>query len=153
VRGPVAGPLIGDRDRDPYFVAGRRVAAPRASALARTDAHIGPRVVRAVTAKHGFFPPPRPRAACAFSLRLVAWSHIWHSSSSNVLLNRGLERVRELSIDLAVAKLRHIAGTRWSTKRYPNMELLRQRNAITAQLEHATDKSAKESGHYRLQIR
>jgi hypothetical protein len=27
VRGPVAGPLIGDRDHDPYFVAGRRVAA------------------------------------------------------------------------------------------------------------------------------
>jgi hypothetical protein len=92
-------------------------------------------------------------AACAFSLRLVAWSHIWNSSTSNVLLNRGLERVGELPIDLAVARLRHIAGTRWSTKRYPNMELLRQRNAITAQLEHATDKSAKDSGHYRLQIR
>src|SRR4029453_10185537 len=27
VRGPVAGLLIGDRDHDPYFVAGRRVAA------------------------------------------------------------------------------------------------------------------------------
>ena len=26
-RGPVAGPLIDDRDHDPYFVAGRRVAA------------------------------------------------------------------------------------------------------------------------------
>ena len=25
-----------------------------------------------------------------------------------------------------------IAGTRWSTKRYLNMELLKQRNAITA---------------------
>ena len=33
---------------------------------------------------------------------------------------------------LAAARLRHIAGTRWSTKRYPNMELLRQRNAIIA---------------------
>jgi hypothetical protein len=28
--------------------------------------------------------------------------------------------------------LRHIAGTRWSTKRYLNMELLRQRNAMIA---------------------
>jgi predicted RecB family nuclease len=30
------------------------------------------------------------------------------------------------------ARLRHIAGTRWSTKRYLNMELLRQRNAMIA---------------------
>jgi hypothetical protein len=58
-----------------------------------------------------------------------------------------------LSIDLAVTRPRHIAGTRWPAKRYPNMELLRQRNAITDQLEHATDKSAKDSGYYRLQIR
>jgi hypothetical protein len=34
------------------------------------------------------------------------------------------ERVRE--------HLGHIAGTRWSTKRYLNMELLRQRNAMIA---------------------
>jgi putative transposase len=36
------------------------------------------------------------------------------------------------AINLAAARLRHIAGTRWSTKRYLNMELLRQRNAMTA---------------------
>jgi hypothetical protein len=34
------------------------------------------------------------------------------------------------ALNLAAAKLRHIAGTRWSTKRYLNMELLKQRNAI-----------------------
>ena len=34
------------------------------------------------------------------------------------------------ALNLAAARLRHIAGTRWSTKRYLNMELLRQRNAI-----------------------
>jgi len=32
----------------------------------------------------------------------------------------------------AAARLRHIAGTRWSTKRYLNMELLTQRNAMIA---------------------
>jgi len=36
------------------------------------------------------------------------------------------------AINLAAARLRHIAGTRWSTKRCLNMELLRQRNAMTA---------------------
>jgi len=36
------------------------------------------------------------------------------------------------ALNLAAARLRHIAGTRWSTKRYLNMELLRQRNAMTA---------------------
>jgi len=34
------------------------------------------------------------------------------------------------AINLAAARLRHIAGTRWSTKRYLNMELLTQRNAM-----------------------
>jgi hypothetical protein len=36
------------------------------------------------------------------------------------------------AINLAAARLRHIAGTRCSTKRYLNMELLRQRNAMIA---------------------
>ena len=36
------------------------------------------------------------------------------------------------AINLAAARLRHIAGTRWSTKRYLNMELLTQRNAMIA---------------------
>jgi hypothetical protein len=36
------------------------------------------------------------------------------------------------AINFAAASLRHIAGTRWSTQRYLNMELLRQRNAIIA---------------------
>src|ERR1700704_969202 len=39
---------------------------------------------------------------------------------------------RQLGPHLAAARLRHIAGTRWSTKRYLNMELLRQRNAMFA---------------------
>ena len=37
-----------------------------------------------------------------------------------------------LAINLAAARLRHIAGTRWSTKRYLNMLLLWQRNATFA---------------------
>src|SRR5260370_31580417 len=36
------------------------------------------------------------------------------------------------AINLAAARLRHIAGTRWSTKRYLNIELLRQRNVMIA---------------------
>ena len=36
------------------------------------------------------------------------------------------------ALNLAAARLRHIAGTRWSTKRYLNMELLRQRIAMIA---------------------
>ena len=39
---------------------------------------------------------------------------------------------RQSALNLAAARLRHIAGTRWSTKRYLNMELLRQRNAMIA---------------------
>ena len=34
------------------------------------------------------------------------------------------------AINLAAARLRHIASTRWSTKRYLNMQRLRQRNAM-----------------------
>ena len=33
------------------------------------------------------------------------------------------------ALNLSAARLRHIAGTRWSTKRYLNMQLLKQRNA------------------------
>jgi putative transposase len=36
------------------------------------------------------------------------------------------------ALNLAAARLRHIAGTRCSTKRYLNIELLRQRNAMIA---------------------
>jgi putative transposase len=36
------------------------------------------------------------------------------------------------ALNLAAARLRHIAGTRWSTKRYLNMDLLKQR-ALTVQ--------------------
>lgn len=36
------------------------------------------------------------------------------------------------ALNLAAARLRHIAGTRWSTKRYLDMKLLKQRNALIA---------------------
>jgi len=42
---------------------------------------------------------------------------------------------RFLTLNLAAARLRHIAGTAWSTKRYLNIELLKDqqmRGAITA---------------------
>ncbi len=34
------------------------------------------------------------------------------------------------ALDLAAARLRHIAGTMWSLKRYMNMDLLRQKEMI-----------------------
>ena len=36
------------------------------------------------------------------------------------------------ALNLAAARLRHITGTRWSAKRYLNMQLLKQRNALIA---------------------
>jgi transposase-like protein len=39
------------------------------------------------------------------------------------------------ALNLAAARLRHIAGTNWSTKRYLNIELLKEQNmrgAVTA---------------------
>lgn len=34
------------------------------------------------------------------------------------------------ALNLAAARLRHIAGTKWSSKRYMNMDLLKQRNMV-----------------------
>ena len=42
---------------------------------------------------------------------------------------------RRSALNLAAARLRHIAGTAWSTKRYLNIELLKEqdmRGVITA---------------------
>jgi putative transposase len=36
------------------------------------------------------------------------------------------------ALNLAAARLRHIAGTAWSTKRYLNMELLKDQQIIGA---------------------
>jgi putative transposase len=59
------------------------------------------------------------------------------------------------ALNLAAARLRHIAGTAWSTKRYLNIELLKDqqmRGAITACASagrrSAQTKCAKNSGHY-----
>jgi transposase-like protein len=38
---------------------------------------------------------------------------------------------RQSALNMAAARLRHIAGTRWSAKRYLNMNLLRQRVLTT----------------------
>ena len=59
-------------------------------------------------------------------------------------IRRGIRVVGALpdgnsALNLAAAKLKHIAGTRWLTKRYLSMELLRQRNAMIAYPEQATD--------------
>ena len=68
----------------------------------------------------------------------------WRRIRTNNPLERILREIRRRSrvvgafpdgnsaLNLAAARLRHIAGTRWSTKRYLNMELLKQRNAMIA---------------------
>ena len=49
-------------------------------------------------------------------------------------------------LNLAAARLRHIAGTTWSTKCYRNMAPLYQPNIIKS--EAVTWKCAKDPGHY-----
>jgi hypothetical protein len=49
--------------------------------------------------------------------------------------NPSKRTARGHSLNLAAARLRHIAGTAWSTKRYLNIEMLKDqqmRGAITA---------------------
>ena len=59
------------------------------------------------------------------------------------------------ALNLAAARLRHIAGTAWSTKRYLNMELLKNRQmkgAITGR-RSAQNQSAKNTGHFPSSVR
>jgi putative transposase len=48
------------------------------------------------------------------------------SDGASVLSARS--RNGQSAVDLAAAELRHIAGTPWSTKRYLNIELLKEQN-------------------------
>jgi hypothetical protein len=64
----------------------------------------------------------------------------WRRLGTNNPLERIMREIRrrtrvvgafpngQSSLSLASARLRHIAGTRWSTKRYLNMQLLKQRD-------------------------
>jgi hypothetical protein len=47
-------------------------------------------------------------------------------------VRKGLRPAVAAGALLLRARLRHIAGTRWPTKRYLNMQLLKQRNALIA---------------------
>ena len=69
----------------------------------------------------------------------------WRRIRTNNPLERVMREIRrrtrvvgafpdgESALNLAAARLRHIAGTRWSTKRYMNMELLREKT-LTAEV-------------------
>jgi putative transposase len=71
----------------------------------------------------------------------------WRRIRTNNPLERILREIRrrtrvvgafpdgQPALNLAAARLRHIAGTNWSTKRYLNIELLKEQNmrgAVTA---------------------
>jgi transposase-like protein len=68
----------------------------------------------------------------------------WRRIRTNNPLERNMREIRRRTrvvgafpdansaLNLAAARLRHIVGTRWSTKRYLNMQLLKQRNALIA---------------------
>ena len=102
----------------------------------------------------------RPARTFVLPVPLSRWSHHTPRSRTSqpnsgtdhlIPVNNPLERIlREISrrtrvvgafpdgqsaLNLAAARLRHIAGTAWSTKRYLNIELLKEqqmRGAITA---------------------
>ena len=86
----------------------------------------------------------RPRAG----LLVVAVSIVPRNATEDLIpVNNPLERIlREIrrrtrvvgafpdgqsALNLAAARLRHIAGTAWSTKRYLNIELLKERRSRT----------------------
>jgi putative transposase len=71
----------------------------------------------------------------------------WHKLRTNNPLERIMREIRrrtrvvgafpdgQAALNLAAARLRHVAGTAWSTKQYLNMELLKDQHmkgAITA---------------------
>jgi transposase-like protein len=102
----------------------------------------------------------RPARTFVLPVPLSRWSHHTPRSRTSqpnsgtdhlIPVNNPLERIlREIrrrtrvvgafpdgqsALNLAAARLRHIAGTAWSTKRYLNIELLKEqqmRGAITA---------------------
>src|SRR5262250_1485688 len=92
----------------------------------------------------------------------------WRRIRTNNPLERILREIRrrtrvvgafpdgQSALNLAAARLRHIAGTAWSTKRYLNIELLKDQQMRGAnhrvsqgRAPLSQTESAKESGHYR----
>ena len=91
----------------------------------------------------------------------------WRRIRTNNPLERILREIRrrtrvvgafpdgQSALNLAAARLRHIAGTAWSTKRYLNIELLKDQQMkvpprlSSAGRRSAQTKCAKNSGHYR----
>jgi transposase-like protein len=83
-------------------------------------------------------------ASVAETLAYLAFlSNHWRRIHTNNLLERIMREIRgrtrvvgafpdgESALNLAAARLRHIAGSRWSTRRYLNTELLKEdRHAV-----------------------
>ena len=88
---------------------------------------------------------PHPRSLLGSGAQTKLW--LFGVIRTNNPLERILREIRrrtrvvgafpdgQSALNLAAARLRHIAGTAWSTKRYLNIELLKEqqmRGAITA---------------------
>ena len=66
---------------------------------------------------------------------MVPYVEDWKAFIANTIASVKSGEIPQARIDDAVLRhmaTRHIAGTRWSSKRYLNMELLKQRNAMIA---------------------
>ena len=85
-------------------------------------------------------------------------SRHWRRIRTNNPLERLMREIRrrtrvvgafpdgESALNLAVARLRYAAGSRWSTRRYLNMDLLREQDLQAAQKGEATTGKQKKEG-------
>ena len=85
---------------------------------------------------------PDGRTICRFELQSGRRAGTEHFIPDNNPLERIMREIRrrtrvvgafpdgQSALNLAAARLRHIAGTKWSLKRYINMQLLREKEMI-----------------------
>jgi hypothetical protein len=129
----------GDAQGDPAIHAGEDIVAAREKAVRVLEKLRGLRLTRAAELAE---------AGVEETLAYYGFpEEHWRRIRTNNPLERILREIRrrtrvvgafpdgQSALNLAAAKLRHIAGTAWSTKRYLNIELLKDqqmRGAITA---------------------
>ena len=70
-------------------------------------------------------PADHRRLAALVRDRNAPHKHVWCAESQAAHARRRSFPDAQPALNLAAARLRHIAGTAWSTKRYLNIELLK----------------------------